>query len=130
MFDPPVGETCDDALRGLLYRDEVMVEAMDGIGNCRAHDLMQAIPGGDDLLEREALDNFAVAIEGNPFVHGNAEIAQRCAAQLEHLKQLVVSDNAGAATEQLDRRPFIDLPHPSPCVEAGRLRTGRPSRRR
>ena len=80
---------------------------------------MQAIPGRHDLLERDSLDNFAIAIEGNPFVHGNAEIAQRCAAQLEHLKQFVLRAYAGAATEQLDRRPFVDLGIPALALKQG-----------
>ena len=63
---------------------------------------MQAIPGRHDLLERESLDHFAIAIEGDPFVDGDAEIPQWCAAQLEQLKQIVLRAYAGASAEQLD----------------------------
>ena len=57
------------------------------------------------------------AVDGDPFGHLDAELAGAGAAGLQHLQQLRVRGDAGAAADELDRRALIDVGLPADLTQ-------------
>ncbi len=114
-----------DAVRGLVETDEVAVEVIGTFRLDPAREVLQAVPGSDDLGEVVPAHDVAEAVEQNPVVDMDPEVRDPRAALREDVQQFLVADDAGAAALQLDVRSFVYvylpalLPEEARCEEAG-----------
>src|SRR5579883_730872 len=100
---------------------------MASLRNRRAHDAVQSIPRGDDLLVGEPLDHIASFIQSDPLPDGDSQILQLSAAPLERLDQIGMGYDAGAASAELDVAAFVDI---GPPASLSKKRGGEEARHR
>src|SRR5262249_26242251 len=102
----PLGEMHADftaVLLDVLERvAEMITRRLDGC----AQQALEPVPRGEDLPQVALADHTTRAVDGDPLVHRDPEVAGAGAAPFEPLQELGVPGDAGAAPAQLDCGTF------------------------
>ena len=115
----------------------ILLEGLDGlagvvvpVGERRAQQAIEAVPGQHDLRQRVLAERAAVAVEDDAADHlGTDLVAAGDAGRAQRVEQLGMGDDAGAAAGERLARALEDVDREAQARAAGRPRTGRRSSR-
>ena len=120
MLDPAAAEVHAHAAAILLDALEIPAEMVARRVDGGAQQALQAVPRGQDLPQRLLGDDAAVAVERDPLLDLDAELARAGAARGQRMQQLRMGGDAGAAADQLDAGALVDVAVPAdPAQERG-----------
>src|SRR6476661_10172574 len=119
-----------DALAGKLHAHSALIlvdpceipsEMITGLVDGLPQEPLQAIPGCEDLPQRPLVGDAAFAVDRDALGYLDTKILGAGSARFQGFHELRVAGDAGAAADQLDGRPLIDV-HVPPYLPQERRR--------
>src|SRR5262249_10081231 len=113
MLDAPARKLHTHSALILIDPFEIPSEVITGLVDGPPQELLQAIPGCEDLPQPPLVGDAAFAVDRYALGYLDTKILGAGPARFQGFHELGVAGDAGAAADQFDGRPLIDVHVPS-----------------